>query len=63
LLDVVIKLGEVTGVILAASVSPSQALTETILKIDLYRNALVLDEFDNVIASQSGHRLPGLSSE
>ena len=66
------KLGEVQGVIHAAGVSPSQASPETILKVDLYGTALVLEEFGNVIArggsavviaSQSGHRLPPLSSE
>ena len=66
------KLGEVSGVIHAAGVSPSQASPETILKVDLYGTALVLEEFGNVIAcggagvviaSQSGHRLPPLSAE
>ena len=65
-----LSLGEVFGVIHAAGVSPSQASPETILKIDLYGTALVLEEFGNVIAnggsgvviaSQSGHRLPPLS--
>src|SRR5579859_7717869 len=65
-------LGEVFGVIHAAGVSPSQASPETILKVDLYGTALVLEEFGNiiapggsgvVIASQSGHRLPPLSTE
>ena len=63
-------IGEITGVIHAAGVSPSQASPETILKIDLYGTALVLEEFGNVIAqdgaavviaSQSGHRLPPLT--
>jgi NAD(P)-dependent dehydrogenase (short-subunit alcohol dehydrogenase family) len=65
-------LGEVSGVIHAAGVSPSQTSPETILKVDLYGTALVLEEFGNVIArggagiviaSQSGHRLPSLSPE
>ncbi len=65
-------LGEVFGVIHAAGVSPSQASPETILTIDLYGTALVLEEFGNVIAdggscvviaSQSGHRLPPLCIE
>ena len=65
-------LGEVSGVIHAAGVYPSQASPETILKVDLYGTALVLEEFGNVIArggagvviaSQSGHRLPPLSAE
>ncbi len=65
-------LGEVWGVVHAAGVSPSQASPETILKVDLYGTAVVLEEFGNVIArggsgvviaSQSGHRLPPLSTE
>jgi len=72
LVEAATKLGEVSGVIHAAGVSPSQASPETILKVDLYGTALVLEEFGNVIsrggagiviASQSGHRLPGLSTE
>jgi NAD(P)-dependent dehydrogenase (short-subunit alcohol dehydrogenase family) len=66
------SLGDVHGVIHAAGVSPSQASPETILKVDLYGTALVLEEFGKVIAdggaavviaSQSGHRLPALSTE
>ena len=65
-------LGEVTGLIHAAGVSPSQASPATILLVDLYGTALVLDEFGGVIAaggsgvviaSQSGHRLGALSVE
>jgi NAD(P)-dependent dehydrogenase (short-subunit alcohol dehydrogenase family) len=72
LVDKATPLGEVFGVIHAAGVSPSQASPETILKIDLYGTALVLEEFGKVIArggagvviaSQSGHRLPPLSVE
>ncbi|WDU64804.1 SDR family oxidoreductase [Pseudomonas poae] len=64
-------LGEITGVIHAAGVSPSQAPVATILRVDLYGTALVLEAFGNVIAeggaavviaSQSGHRLPALSA-
>ena len=64
--------GEVTALIHAAGVSPSQAPPATILKVDLYGTALVLEEFGNVIArggagvviaSQSGHRLPALTPE
>jgi NAD(P)-dependent dehydrogenase (short-subunit alcohol dehydrogenase family) len=63
-------LGSVTRLIHAAGVSPSQASPATILKVDLYGTALVLEEFGNVIASggsgvviasQSGHRLPPLT--
>jgi NAD(P)-dependent dehydrogenase (short-subunit alcohol dehydrogenase family) len=66
------SLGDVCGLIHAAGVSPSQASPETILKVDLYGAALVLEEFGKVIAeggagvviaSQSGHRLPPLSTE
>ena len=72
LVEVATQLGEVSGIIHAAGVSPSQAPPETILKVDLYGTALVLEEFGNVIArggagiviaSQSGHRLPPLSTE
>ena len=64
--------GDVTGLIHAAGVSPTQASPATILRVDLYGTALVLQEFGNiigrggagvVIASQSGHRLPPLSVE
>ena len=66
------SLGDITGLIQAAGVSPSQAAAATVLKVDLYGTALVLEEFGNVIArggsgvviaSQSGHRLPALSAE
>jgi NAD(P)-dependent dehydrogenase (short-subunit alcohol dehydrogenase family) len=65
-------IGDVTGVIHAAGVSPSQASPATILKVDLYGTALVLEAFGTVIAkggsavviaSQSGHRLPALTAE
>ena len=65
------RLGEVIGLVHAAGVSPSQASPETILKVDLYGTAMILEEFGNVvaggsgvvIASQSGHRLPPLTVE
>ena len=66
------KLGDVTGMIHAAGVSPSQASPAAILSVDLYGTAIVLEEFGNVIApggsavviaSQSGHRLGALSVE
>ncbi|GAC1307497.1 MAG: SDR family oxidoreductase [Mucilaginibacter sp.] len=72
LVEKAVSLGDVFGVIHAAGVSPSQASPETILKVDLYGTALVLEEFGDVIArggsavviaSQSGHRLPPLSVE
>ncbi len=64
--------GNITGLIHAAGVSPSQASPSAIFKVDLYGTALVLETFGNVItaggsgvviASQSGHRLPALSIE
>ena len=66
------KSGEVTGLIHAAGVSPSQASPETILAVDLYGTAVVLEKFGNiiatggagvVIASQSGHHLGALTAE
>jgi NAD(P)-dependent dehydrogenase (short-subunit alcohol dehydrogenase family) len=65
-------LGEVTGLIHAAGLSPSQAPIEAILKVDLYGTALLLEEFGKVISrggsglvisSQSGHRLGPLSAD
>jgi NAD(P)-dependent dehydrogenase (short-subunit alcohol dehydrogenase family) len=64
--------GQISGLIHAAGVSPTQASPATILRVDLYGTALVLEQFGNVIArggagvviaSQSGHRLPALSVE
>src|SRR5690349_11568993 len=43
-------LGEVSGLIHAGGVSPTQASPETILKVDLYGTALLLEEFGMVIA-------------
>jgi NAD(P)-dependent dehydrogenase (short-subunit alcohol dehydrogenase family) len=65
-------IGVVTGVIHAAGAPPSQASPATILSVDLYGTALVLEDFGNVIvaggscvviASMSGHRLPALTAE
>jgi NAD(P)-dependent dehydrogenase (short-subunit alcohol dehydrogenase family) len=72
LVETATAIGEVTGVIHAAGVSPSQAPPTVILKVDLYGTALVLEEFGDVIApggscvviaSMSGHRLPALTAE
>jgi NAD(P)-dependent dehydrogenase (short-subunit alcohol dehydrogenase family) len=72
LVETATGLGEVSGLIHAAGVSPSQASPATILKVDLYGTALLLEQFGNVIAhgssgvviaSQSGHRLAPLSVE
>jgi NAD(P)-dependent dehydrogenase (short-subunit alcohol dehydrogenase family) len=66
------SLGDVTGLIHAAGVSPSQQPPDVILKVDLYGTAVLLEEFGKVIApggagivisSQSGHRLPALTAE
>ena len=64
--------GEVTNVVNAAGVSPSQAPVAEILCVDLYGTSVLLEEFGKVIAeggsgviisSQSGHRLPALPQE
>ena len=66
------KHGEIHMLINAAGVSPSQAPIETILKVDLYGTAVLLEEVGKVIApggvgvtisSQSGHRMPALSPQ
>lgn len=43
LVEMITSLGEVSGVIHAAGVSPAQASPETILKVDLYGTALMLE--------------------
>jgi len=72
LVDKAVEIGDITGLIHAAGVSPTQASPATILHVDLYGTAVVLEEFGNVIAeggsgvviaSQSGHRLPALTPE
>lgn len=64
--------GEVSMLVNAAGVSPSQASIETILKVDLYGTAVLLEEVGKVIksggsgvviSSQSGHRMAALSKE
>lgn len=66
------KYGEIKMLVNAAGVSPSQAPIETILKVDLYGTAVLLEEVGRVISpggvgvtisSQSGHRMPALSAE
>lgn len=63
--------GEVAMLINAAGVSPSQASVETILKVDLYGTAALLEEVGKIIkeggvgvtiSSQSGHRMPQLTA-
>jgi len=65
-------IGPIVGMIHAAGVSPSQAAPATILRVDLYGTAVLLEEFGGVMAkggsgvvisSQSGHRLPALTPE
>lgn len=64
--------GEAAMLINAAGVSPSQASVETILKVDLYGTAVLLEEAGKIIkeggagvtiSSQSGHRMPQLTAE
>lgn len=64
--------GEIAMLVNAAGVSPSQASIETILKVDLYGTAVLLEETGKVIckggtgvtiSSQSGHRMPALTPE
>lgn len=66
------KHGDITMLVNAAGVSPSQAPIPVILKVDLYGTAVLLEEVGKVIApggvgvtisSQSGHRMPALSPE
>lgn len=66
------KHGEISMLVNAAGVSPSQASIETILKVDLYGSAVLLEEVGKVIrpggtgvtiSSQSGHRMPALTPE
>ena len=64
--------GFITMLVNAAGVSPSQAPIESILKVDLYGTAVLLEEVGKVIApggvgvtisSQSSHRMPALTPE
>jgi fabG protein len=66
------KYGKISMSVNAAGVSPSQASIETILKVDLYGTAVLLEEVGKVIkpggvgvtiSSQSGHRMPALTPE
>ena len=66
------KYGDITMLVNAAGVSPSQASIETILKVDLYGTAVLLEEVGKVIcnggvgvtiSSQSGFRMPALTPE
>ncbi len=64
--------GEISILVNAAGVSPSQASVETILKVDLYGTAVLLEEVGKVIkeggsgvtiSSQSGHRMTALTPQ
>lgn len=66
------KYGEISMLVNAAGVSPSQAPVEAILKVDLYGTAVLLEEIGKVIrqggvgvtiSSQSGWRMPALTAE
>lgn len=66
------RYGEIRYLVNGAGVSPSQASVETILKVDLYGTAVLLEEVGRVIAeggcgvtisSQSGWRMPQLTPE
>ena len=66
------KYGEISMLINGAGVSPSQASIETILKVDLYGTAVLLEEVGKVIkeggvgvtiSSQSGHKMKDLGAE
>lgn len=66
------RFGEISMLVNAAGVSPSQASIETILKVDLYGTAVLLEEVGRVIghggtgvtiSSQSGYRMEALTAE
>lgn len=72
MIDTAKQYGDITKMVNAAGVSPSQASIETILHVDLYGTAVLLEEVGKVIAeggtgvtisSQSGHRMPALGAE
>jgi NAD(P)-dependent dehydrogenase (short-subunit alcohol dehydrogenase family) len=65
LVDTASTVGNITGLVHSAGVSPPQASAERILAVDLYGTAVVLEEFGHVIApdgaavviaSHFGHR-------
>ena len=66
------KYGDIKMLVNAAGVSPSQAPIETILKVDLYGTAVLLEEVGKIIqkdgvgvtiSSQSGFRMPALTAK
>lgn len=71
MIDIAKGYGPITNLINGAGVSPSQASIQTILNVDLYGTAVLLEEVGKVIArggsgvtisSQSGWRMPQLSA-
>lgn len=71
MIEVAKSYGEIGMLINGAGVSPSQASIETILKVDLYGTAVLLEEVGKVIksggvgvtiSSQSGHRMEQLGA-
>lgn len=71
MIEEALKYGDISMLINGAGVSPSQASIETILKVDLYGTAVLLEEIGNVIkeggvgvtiSSQSGHRMEALGA-
>ena len=72
LVELATSLGDVTNLINAAGVSPSQAPVSQILQVDMYGTSVLLEEFGRVMAeggsgvvisSQSGHRLGAIPQE
>lgn len=72
LIEKALSFGDVTMLVNAAGVSPSQAPIEAILKVDLYGTAVLLEEVGKIIkeggvgvtiSSQSGWRMPALSEK
>ena len=72
LIEIAKENGNITMLVNAAGVSPSQASVETILNVDLYGTAVLLEEVGKVIepygvgvtiSSQSGHRMKQLGEE
>lgn len=70
MIQIASSFGEISMLVNAAGVSPSQAPIESILKVDLYGTAVLLEEVGKVIkeggcgvtiSSQSGWRMPALS--
>lgn len=71
MIEVAQKYGDITMLVNGAGVSPNQASIETILNVDLYGTAVLLEEVGKVIkeggagvtiSSQSGHRMEQLTA-